>query len=80
LGTLAKQAGAKPRFPAPDKGLLAQLLEACKHYKASLMEEALTKLEAQDYDSGGDLVAWLRDQMDNLEYDNIRERLEKFPP
>jgi hypothetical protein len=41
------------------------------------MEEALTELEKYTYDTGAELVAWLRAEFDNLEYDNIRERLEK---
>jgi hypothetical protein len=40
------------------------------------MEELIAQLEGCEYESGGDLVVWLREQMDNLEYDAIRERLE----
>ncbi|MDR0289432.1 MAG: response regulator [Treponema sp.] len=65
----------KPIAPKPDTALLQQLANACKHYKASIMEETLEKLEAYQYESGGDLVKWLREQIDNLEYDLIQERL-----
>jgi hypothetical protein len=41
------------------------------------MEETLAKLEGYEYESGGALVAWLRKQADDLEYDAIRERLEE---
>jgi PAS domain S-box-containing protein len=68
--------GAKQKVSAPDKELLDQLLDSVKRYKTSAMEEILAKLESHDYESGGDLVVWLREQMDNLEYDAIRERLE----
>jgi hypothetical protein len=67
---------AKPRAPSPDPALLRELLEACKRYRSNVMEEILVKLESSDYDSGGDLVGWLREQADNLEYDAIIERLE----
>ncbi|GHV94478.1 hypothetical protein AGMMS50293_07980 [Spirochaetia bacterium] len=77
LAKITGQAEAKPRIPAPDTALLQKLAEACAHYKAHLMEEALTELEKYDYESGGELVKWLREQVDNLEYDAIRERLEK---
>jgi signal transduction histidine kinase/CheY-like chemotaxis protein len=70
------QGEKRQTVPAPDPALLAELLEACKHYKANLMEEALRKLTAYEYETGGDLIAWLREQADNLEYDAIRERLE----
>jgi hypothetical protein len=41
------------------------------------MEAALKELESHSYETNGDLVPWLREQMDNLEYDTIVERLEK---
>jgi CheY-like chemotaxis protein len=68
---------AKPQAASPDKALLAEFLEACKHYRTGVMEETLVKLEGYEYESGGGLVAWLRKQADDLEYDAIRERLEK---
>jgi hypothetical protein len=41
------------------------------------MEESLLELECYDYDTGGDLVVWLREHLDKLEYGAIQERLEK---
>ena len=60
---------------SPDSALLAQLLDACKQFRSTAMEDILKQLEAFEYESGGDLIPWLRDQMDNLEYDAIQERL-----
>jgi len=70
-----ESAGEKPLANAPDTALLAQFLAACKQYKSSVMEELLKSLEAFEYESNGDLVPWLREQMDNLEYEAIQERL-----
>jgi signal transduction histidine kinase/CheY-like chemotaxis protein len=70
----------KPKKYAPDAILLAKLLEAVKSYKSTLMEETMCSIESYDYDSGMDLVAWLRQQMDNLEYDAIRQKLESKKP
>jgi signal transduction histidine kinase/CheY-like chemotaxis protein len=70
-----KPKSAKPSAPKPDTALLRDIAEACKHYKVNDMEEMLGKLEAYEYESGGDLVSWLREQVDNLEYDVIQERL-----
>jgi len=67
--------GEKPMASAPDAALLAQFLTACKQYKSSVMEEILKNLEAFEYESNGDLVPWLREQVDNLEYEAIQERL-----
>jgi signal transduction histidine kinase/CheY-like chemotaxis protein len=83
LGELLKKTEAakekKPKLPRPDPVLLAQLLDVTKRYKANLMEKILGDLEANEYESGGELVTWLREQMDNLEYDAIINRLEKTP-
>jgi len=75
LAVVTKPESAKPLSPKPDAVLLRNIAEACKHYKVNDMEEMLGKLEAYQYESGGDLVLWLREQVDNLEYDVIQERL-----
>jgi len=71
----AQPKSVKPSSPRPDAALLRDIAEACKHYKVNAMEEMMGKLEAYQYESGGDLVQWLREQVDNLEYDVIQERL-----
>jgi signal transduction histidine kinase/CheY-like chemotaxis protein len=71
----AQPKSVKPCSPRPDIALLRDIAEACKHYKVNAMEEMMGKLEAYQYESGGDLVQWLREQVDNLEYDVIQERL-----
>ena len=67
---------ARQTAAAPDPALLQKLAAACARYRAKEMEEALTELEQYEYESGGELVLWLREQADNLEYDAIRERLD----
>jgi signal transduction histidine kinase/CheY-like chemotaxis protein len=62
---------------APDPALLDKMLQGCKDYDITAMEEALAGLLAHTYESGGELVSWLRKQVDNVEYEAIRERLEK---
>jgi hypothetical protein len=42
------------------------------------MEGILDEIESYDYESGGELVLWLREQMDNLEYDEICTKLESL--
>ncbi|MCL2127112.1 MAG: ATP-binding protein [Treponema sp.] len=80
LDEIAAGKSEKMKIPAPDPDLLAKLLEAAKRFKSTLMEEILGQIESYEYESGGELVAWLREQMDNLEYDAIRERLEENQP
>jgi CheY-like chemotaxis protein/anti-sigma regulatory factor (Ser/Thr protein kinase) len=69
---------AKKKIPSPDPVLLANLFDAAKRYKSTIMEEILEYLESYDYESGGDLVPWLREQTDNLEYEAICSRLEQY--
>jgi exonuclease VII large subunit len=76
LAAAAEQENEKTVSSQPDSVLLRELAEACKRYKANIMEEILEKLEMYRYESGGELVQWLREQMDNLEYDAIQKRLE----
>jgi CheY-like chemotaxis protein len=84
LGKLLERAAAskeaKHTIPSPDTALLARLFDAAKRYKATLMEEIMTGIESNEYESGGELVTWLREQIDNLEYDAICKRLEEFRP
>jgi PAS domain S-box-containing protein len=80
-GLLKKAEGAgaaKQTAAAPDGVLLGKLLEASKRFKPALMEEVMAELEGCEYESGGDLISWLREQIDNLEYDAIREKLESL--
>ncbi|MDR1238519.1 MAG: response regulator [Treponema sp.] len=67
----------KEQAAAPSRALLEKILDAGRHFKSTMMEAAVGELEKYTYESGGDLVAWLREQVDNLEYDAIRQRLEK---
>jgi CheY-like chemotaxis protein/HPt (histidine-containing phosphotransfer) domain-containing protein len=76
LAKMEKSNGKKQRCDAPDSALLDRVLEASKQYRQDLMEEAIAELEKHEYDSDGELVLWLREQFDNLEYDDIQERLE----
>jgi len=75
-----KKQTRKPSATSPDPALLAQLLSAVRSYKSTLMEETMCSIESYDYDTGTELVAWLREQMDNLEYDAIRQKLESQLP
>jgi signal transduction histidine kinase/DNA-binding NarL/FixJ family response regulator len=68
---------SKPREPAaaPDPALLEKLLDASVHYRITVMEEIISSLENYDYETGGPLVRWLREQTDTLEYGAIQDTL-----
>ncbi|MDR1307669.1 MAG: response regulator [Treponema sp.] len=76
LESTAERGEKKRKAAAPEKALLEKLLDASRRFKPAIMEEVMTELEGCEYESGGELIPWLREQLDNLEYDAIREKLE----
>jgi CheY-like chemotaxis protein/anti-sigma regulatory factor (Ser/Thr protein kinase) len=65
----------KDRLPSPDKALLQELLEANKNFDHTKMEKILAELDKYDYDSNADIIPWLKQQIEELEYDAIQEKL-----
>jgi signal transduction histidine kinase/CheY-like chemotaxis protein len=70
-------AGEREHKTEPDGVLLEKMLECCGRYDMAGMDEALSEIERYEYESGNDLVEWLRKKLDNLEYDQISVRLGK---
>ncbi|MDR1978980.1 MAG: response regulator [Synergistaceae bacterium] len=64
--------------PFPDRTLLEKMLEASKQYDLATMEKILSQLELYEYESGAELIPWLRDQLDNLEYEVLQTKLEEL--
>jgi CheY-like chemotaxis protein len=67
----------KPLLPTPDPALLAKILEASIQYDMEQLDAAMDELERHDYESGSDLIAWLREKIANSELEKIQERLSK---
>jgi signal transduction histidine kinase/CheY-like chemotaxis protein len=65
----------KKLISAPDEALLSAVFEACENYDVNAMEHAVSKLEQYAYEDKAELVTWLRNRLEALEYDQIRERL-----
>jgi signal transduction histidine kinase/CheY-like chemotaxis protein len=76
LANLQRDNASKSLKPYPDNELLEKLLNASKKFLVAEMEEAMEELERNDYERGGDLIVWLREQVDSLEYEAIQIRLE----
>jgi signal transduction histidine kinase/CheY-like chemotaxis protein len=70
----------KPVKDRPDDILLRRMHSASKRFRSSEMEDILTELESYGYRHDADLVSWLRDQVDNLEYEAIEKRLKEQLP
>ena len=59
----------------PDPQLLSQLLTACRTFNINKAEEVVDELEKYEYESGNELIAWLRENVDVMNFSGITERL-----
>jgi hypothetical protein len=65
----------KPKKAAPDAGVLANLLRSCEEYDIDGVDEAMAELEGFEYESGAELVGWLREQVSVMGFKQMAERL-----
>jgi CheY-like chemotaxis protein len=70
LGESDAESG-KPVAAEPDPALLAELREACAKFDMDRVDAAMKRLEAFRYENGGELVAWLREQVGSMTFENI---------
>jgi hypothetical protein len=64
--------------PSPDINILKSLALACQYFKNSEIKKNIEKLESFEYQEDGELVEWLRDQAENIEYEAITEHLKQY--
>ena len=55
--------------------MLVKLLEACKAYNMDAMEAAMAELESHAYETGGELVSWLGEHVQQFNTTEIIEKL-----
>jgi CheY-like chemotaxis protein/anti-sigma regulatory factor (Ser/Thr protein kinase)/HPt (histidine-containing phosphotransfer) domain-containing protein len=65
----------KPLRAAPDRALLVKILGAVENYEMGELDQALSELEQYSYETEADLVSWLRDQIDQSEFESVKARL-----
>ncbi|MCL1927852.1 MAG: ATP-binding protein, partial [Treponema sp.] len=65
----------KPKKGNPDNEMLLKLSEACKDFNAGVIDEIMSELYAYEYESDNGLVAWLRENVDLMNYEEITEKL-----
>ncbi len=61
----------KPLATAPDPVLLKELRRACEAFDMDSVDAAMELLESFRYESGEDLIRWLREQIDNMAFEEI---------
>jgi CheY-like chemotaxis protein len=68
---------AKSALPAPDRSLLEKMLEASNDYDIDTMQSVMDELDQYSYESKGELISWMKEQLVNFGYDAISEKLEE---
>jgi CheY-like chemotaxis protein len=61
----------KPTAAEPDPALLAELREACRSFDMDGVDTIMERLEDFRYERGGELVAWLRDRVNDMMFEEI---------
>jgi HPt (histidine-containing phosphotransfer) domain-containing protein len=70
------QLHVKPTKEAPDQASLKEILEASRNFDIDGVEKAMTELEKYNYQAGGEIVVWLRSQIEIMAFKKICEGLE----
>jgi len=65
----------KQKRDKPDNSALIRMRQACEKYEMNAVDETLEELELYDYESDNGLVAWLRENAEQMNFDEIIERL-----
>ncbi|MDR1935791.1 MAG: response regulator [Candidatus Accumulibacter sp.] len=65
----------KPGKDAPDAGVLDRLREACANYDMDGVDKAMVELESYTYEHRPELVVWLRERVDMMDFRQILDRL-----
>jgi len=65
----------KPQKDKPDAMVLAKLLTACENYDMDGVDAAMLELEGFEYESDNELLSWLRENVDQMNFTQIKERL-----
>jgi CheY-like chemotaxis protein len=65
----------KPIKNKPSMDLLVELHKSCRHYDIDAIDGVMEGIERFEYDSDDGLAAWLRDNLDQGKYKDVREKL-----
>jgi hypothetical protein len=71
-------ASPKLQRERPDKDVLDRLLAACESYDMDTVDAAMTELESYEYESDDGFMVWLRENVDRMNFTQIKERLLAF--
>ena len=68
---------AKPKLQKEkiDSVVLLKLCNACEIYSMNEVDEAMEEIESYQYESGNDVVEWLRAKVDLMQFDEIIQKI-----
>jgi len=70
--------GDKPLKDKPDIKILIKLIGACNDFDMDGADEAMEELEKYKYESDNDLIIWLRNAIDRMQFEEIAEKLNSY--
>ena len=65
----------KEKKKQPEKETLDRLRDACVQHEMDTVDSIIAELVSFEYESGDDLVAWLRDNAEQMNYTEMVEKL-----
>jgi PAS domain S-box-containing protein len=74
LDDIAKE-NPKPKKDEPSKETLDKLYDACNQYNMDMVDEAINELDSYEYNKDGELVEWLKENVEKMNFTEIKERL-----
>jgi signal transduction histidine kinase/DNA-binding response OmpR family regulator len=74
LGKMAAE-NHRPKKDKPDGQALSRLLAACEQYNMDEADTAMEEIENYEYESDGGLSRWLRENVDMMNFSEIKEKL-----
>ena len=66
---------AKPKVAGPSEELLGKLLAACENYDMDGADKAVSELQKYEYESGGEMIEWLWENVEQMNFSEIVEKL-----
>jgi len=68
----------KPLKDKPDIKLFLKLINACNDFDMDGADEAMAELEKYKYETDNDLISWLRNAIDRMQFEEIVEKLDNI--
>ena len=68
----------KPVKEKPDKDVLRMLLNACISYDMDSADMAIAEIGCYEYKSGGELISWLRENVEQMNFPQVIDKLSKL--